>query len=140
MGPVRLPFVGCGVPVPAPSTELWDILLDRGCLIPVEVGLQQCPFNVLNQCSLGGRQVLKGLGTIWKKPASSTRLEPQLLLYMITTIRSSLLTWTSNFICSGSKVMATRVSVSSGVASQAAHALLFPYPKKADVVSHPVSA
>ena len=37
-------------------------------------------------------------------------------------------------------VRATRVSVSSGVASQAAHALLFPYPKKADVVSHPVSA
>ena len=64
MGPVRFPFVGCGVPVPAPSTELWDILLDRGCLIPVEAGLQQCLFKVLNQCSLGGRQVLKGLGTI----------------------------------------------------------------------------
>ena len=47
--------------------ELWEILLDSNYLIPVEAGLQQCSFDVLNQCSLGRKQVLKRPGTILEK-------------------------------------------------------------------------
>ena len=68
---VRFPSLARRVPIPSPCIELWDILLDSSCLIPVEAGLQQCSFNVLNQCSMGGRQVLERLGTIREKVMSS---------------------------------------------------------------------
>jgi len=58
ISPVRFPSLACRVQIPSPFIEIWDILLDSGCLIPVEAGLQQCSFDVLNKCSLGGRQVL----------------------------------------------------------------------------------
>ena len=71
--------------------ELWEILLDSNYLIPVEAGLQQCSFDVLNQCSLGRKQVLKRPGTILEKvmfsfiyTAGTTALaENSLLFYVI---------------------------------------------------------
>ena len=59
--PVRFPSLARRVPIPC--TELWDFLLDSDCLVPLEAGLQQCSFGVLDQCCFGGRQVLKGLNT-----------------------------------------------------------------------------
>ncbi|CAM4574596.1 unnamed protein product [Leuciscus chuanchicus] len=61
ISPVRFPSLARRVPKPSPCIKLWDILLDSGCLIPVEAGLQKCSFDVLNQCSLGGWQVLEFL-------------------------------------------------------------------------------
>ena len=61
ISPVRFPSLSRRVPKPSPCIKLRDILLDSGCLIPVEAGLQQCSFDVLNQCSLGGWQVLERL-------------------------------------------------------------------------------
>ncbi|CAM4665829.1 unnamed protein product [Leuciscus chuanchicus] len=71
ISPIRFPSLARRVPRPSPCIELWDILLDSGCLIPVEAGLQQCSFDVLNQCSMGGRQVLERLGTIREKVMSN---------------------------------------------------------------------
>ncbi|CAM4639672.1 unnamed protein product [Leuciscus chuanchicus] len=71
ISPVRFPSLARRVPKPSPCIKLWDILLDSGCLIPVEAGLQKCSFDVLNQCSLGEWQVLERLGTIREKVMSS---------------------------------------------------------------------
>ena len=79
--PVWFPSLAGRVLIPSPRAELRDFLLECGWLVPVEAGLQQGSFDVLDQCCLGWRQVLKGLCSIWEEmmsgfvyPAGTTAL------------------------------------------------------------------